>query len=448
MFTIEVGRAVVNRVDRYLTWQGVRQRAQQVVAAALQGLVNGVLDDEVTTALGRARRAPRSASGGTQVPWACGRCGTQGARDFERDGHYRRQLQTTGGSLTEIRVPMLECRVCGASAAIEFAVLAKHQKLWVDVQAEALFAYGTEEGLRHIADRVGRALGWPVSASSIQRRLHHLQAAVAAWRQAPIADPPDVMMIDGLWFTAVLPTAGRFTDRSGRDRPRVEKVKRVALVVLGLWSKTGRQEVLDFEIAAGEDEATVVRLLNRLHDRGVTEASVKLIASDGAEGIRAGVETVYPTVARQRCIVHKLDNAWDQVRQKAHRAELMHAAAAIYHASDPAEARSRLQAWVAEWLPREAEAVASLVTDFEASIAYLTVPDLIAAPRFRTINPIEGAVMGPLRRRVAHATAFHSAVGPEVTLFLCLQRLNAHQRNLPWSQAAEALLQTYANLNP
>ena len=187
-------------------------------------------------------------------------------------------------------------------------------------------------------------------------------------------------MIDGLWFTAVLPTEGRFTDRGGRNRPRVKKVKRVALVVLGLWSKTGRQEVPDLEIAVGEDEATVVRLLNRLHDRGVTEAQVKLIASDGAEGIMAAVETVYPTVVRQRCTGRKLDNVWDHVRPREHRAELMPAA-------------------------------------------------------------IEGGVMRPLRPKVDHATAFRSSTGAEVALFLVLQHLGAHQRNLPWGQAAEGRLQ-------
>jgi transposase-like protein len=357
-------------------------------------------------------------------------------------------LQTTGGSLSEIRVPMLECKVCGGAAQIEFAALRKHQQLWLDMDAEVLFAYGTEEGLRHIGDRVGRALGWPVSPSSIQRRVHQLQVAVEAWRQEVIDDPPDVLMIDGLWFTAVLPTEGRFTDRMGRDRPQVAKVKRVALVVLGLWSKTGRQQVLDFEIAEGEDEATVVALLNRLHERGVTEAHVKLISSDGAEGIMAAIETVYPTVARQRCIVHKLDNVWGHVREKAHRPQLMHAAASIYEAADADEARARLKSLVAEWLSSETEAVACLVTDFEASIAYFQAPELTTPRRFRTINPLEGGIMRPLRRKLDHATAFHSHTGADVALFLCLQRLNARQRRRPWSHAAEGLLETCLNLYP
>ena len=448
MLTIEVEPAVVNSIDRYLTWRSVWARVQDVVTGALRELVNGVLDDEVTVALGREHRAPRAASGEVELPWGCCRCATRRARDFERDGHYPRQLQTTGASLAEVRVPMLECKVCGGAAEMEFAALPKHQQLWLDIDAEVLFAYGTEEGLRHIGDRVGRALGWPVSPASIQRRVHQLQAAVEAWHQERIADPPDVLMIDGLWFTTVLPTGARFADRRGRDRPQVAKAKRVALVVLGLWSKTGRREVLDYEIAAGEDEATVVQLLNRLHDRGVTEAHVKLIASDGAEGIIAGIETVYPTVERQRCIVHKLDNVWGHVREKTHRPQLMHAAAAIYQAIDVAEARLRLQALIGEWLTVETEAVACLVTDFETSIAYLTVPGLDEPHRFCTINPLEGGVMRPLRRKVDHATAFRSQTGAEVTLFLAIQRLNAHQRGQPWSHAADRLLQTYLNLNP
>jgi len=382
MLTIEFEPAVVNSIDRYLTWRSVWARVQEVVTGALRELVNGVLDDEVTVALGREHRARRAASGEVELPWGCRRCGTRGARDFERDGHYPRQLQTTGASLAEVRVPMLECKVCGGAAEMEFAALPKHQQLWLDIDAEVLFAYGTEEGLRHIGDRVGRALGWPVSPASIQRRVHQLQAAVEAWHQERIADPPDVLMIDGLWFTTVLPTGARFADRRGRDRPQVAKAKRVALVVLGLWSKTGRREVLDFQIAAGEDEATVVQLLNRLHDRGVTEA------------------------------------------------------------------RLRLQALIGEWLTVETEAVACLVTDFETSIAYLTVPGLDEPHRFCTINPLEGGVMRPLRRKVDHATAFRSQTGAEVTLFLAIQRLNAHQRRQPWSHAADRLLQTYLNLNP
>ena len=448
MFTIEIAPLDVNSVDRYLLFRGVESRLQELAQEALVGLLNAALDGQVTVALGRELRSPRSSSGAVQAPFACGRCGTAMARDFERDGHYGRQLQTTHGSLAGVRVPMLECRVCGGAASIEFAALAKHQQLWLDVDGETLFAYGREEGFRHIADRVGRALGWPVSASSIQRRVHQLWSSLDAWRHERIEDPPDGLMVDGLWFTAVLPTGERFVDSAGRDRPKARKVKRVAVVVLGLWADTGRQEILDFQIADGEDEATVVRLLNRVHERGATEAHVKLIASDGAEGIVAGIETVYPTVARQRCIVHKLKNVWTRVRDRANRAALMHGAANIYQAADADDARGRLQAWVRQWLTVETEAVACLFSDFETTIGYLRAPSLPEPQRFRTINPIEGGAMRPLRKKLDHATAFHSNTGAEIAIFLCAKRLNANQRGQPWSQAADHLLQTYTNPNP
>lgn len=448
MLTIEIAPVDVNSVDRYFVFRGVESRVQEVAESALVGLLNGALDDEVTAGLGREPRSLRSMSGELEAPFACGRCGTSLARDFERDGHYRRQLQTRHGSLAGVRVPMLECRVCGGAASIEFAVLAKHQQLWLDIDLEALFGYGREEGLRHIADRVGRVLGWPVSASSIQRRVHQLQSSLEAWRHERIDDPPDGLMVDGLWFTAVLPTGERFVDSAGRDRPQKRKVKRVALVVLGLWAKTGRQEILDFEIAEGEDEATVVRLLNRVHERGATEAHVKLIASDGADGIVAAIGTVYPTVARQRCIVHKLKNVWSHVRDRANRPALMQGAAGIYEAPDVADASARLAAWVRKWLDTETEAVACLLSDFEATIGYLRALALPQPQRFRTINPIEGGAMRPLRKKLDHATAFHTQTGAEVALFLCSQRLNANQRGQPWSRAAQLLSQTYLNLNP
>lgn len=442
MLTIEIEPVAVNSLDRHFAFRALSLRLREVCSDALGCLLNEALDDEVTAALGRDRRSDRSSSGVAQLPWACGRCGASNARDFTRDGHYRRQLQTMGGSVGCVRVPMLECQVCGGSAAIEFGALARHQQLWLDVDEEALFAYGTEEGLRHIADRVGQALGWPVSASSIQRRVHRLHSMLAQWREEPITDPPDALMVDGLWFTAVLPTKERYTDRLGRRRPKTRKVKRVAIVVLGLWAETNRQEILDFEIADSEDEATVVELLNRVHARGATEAHVKLIGSDGSDGIIAAIGTAYPTVARQRCIFHKLDNVCGYVRDRANRPALMREAARIYEADHLDQAHARRDAWVAKWLPTETEAVACLVADFQATVGFLRAHGLIDPHRFRTINPIEGGAMRPLRKKLDHATAFHSDIGAEVALFLCAQRLNARQRQRPWSHQTKSMAQT------
>jgi transposase-like protein len=448
MDTIRVAPLQVNSFERQVVFRQVQDTAQAMTCMLLTQLVNGTLDEQVRHDLQRPRRAPRSASGDTRVPFACHRCGGDRARDFERDGHYRRGLQTTSGSLVDVRVPMLECKLCGASADIEFAVLPKHKQLWLDVDEEVIFAYGTEEGLRHIAERVGRQLGWPLSPDSVKRRVHSMATALAKWRQRPIDDPPDVLMIDGIWFTGMAETGRYFTDRKGRRRPRYRKVKRVAIVALGLWSHRGHKEVLDFEIADSEAEDNCLELLNRLHLRGATEPTVQLIVSDGGGGICAAIETAYPTVARQRCVFHKLRNLGDNVRDDAHRKPILSDAAWIYEAPSIADARGRARDFVNQWQEREPDAIASLLTDFDASIAYLRPLTIREPQQYRTTNAMEGGIMRPLRKKLDHATAFRSEKGANAGLLLTILRLNARQDGTPWVFEVQDIITMLYNGNP
>ncbi len=441
MTTVSVMPLAVNSYERQDVFNALWDEVGRISCATLRELVNGALDDEVSHRLGRGAYEPRDRSGDVTVAWECHRCGESNASQLKRNGHYRRQLQTTLGTIKDIRVPMVRCVRCGAAANVEFAALRKHKQMWIDVDLGVLFAYGAEEGFRHIAEDVGQQLGWPLSASTVQARVHEFVSALKRWRQKPIVDPPDVVMLDGIWFTVVRPTEEYTTDRNGRRRPVVERVKRVAIIALGLWSESGRKDILDFELADSEDERSCVRLLERLHLRGATDGKVKLLVSDGAGGICAAIETVYPTVPRQRCVFHKLKNAGDSLRDKSHRKAALRAASAIYKATDTREAHQRLQQFVKDWQEAEPEAVASLLTDFDASIAYMNVPNLKGARRYRTTNAIEGGVMRPLRRTIRRATAFRSDRGAEVALFLAIAHLNATQRNTPWAIAAPRLLE-------
>jgi transposase-like protein len=247
-------------------------------------------------------------------------------------------------------------------------------------------------------------------------------------------------MVDGIWFTVMEPTGQQSTDRKGRRRAVQRRVKRVAIIALGLWSESGRRQILDFAIADSEAEDSCLPLLNRLHLRGVTEAHLELIVSDGGGGLCAAIETVYPTVARQRCVFHKLRNVGENLCDHNHRKEMLRAAAWIYEAGSPQEAYERVEQFAASWQSREPEAVVSLLTDFDASIAYLGAVGLTDPRRYRTTNAVEGGVMRPLRRTLARATAFRSATGADIGVFLTVARLNAHRRKRPWVCEAKNLI--------
>lgn len=448
MVTIDVEQRDVKASDRLEVFDRLMDAAGEIMCGGLKRLLNAELDAEVTGGLGRGWRELREQSGERDAPWSCHRCGNQKAKAMGRDGHYSRSLQTLSGGLVGVQVPMLECQVCGASVDIEFAALPKHKHLWLDVDEEILFSYGADEALRHIAERVGKQLGWPVSPSSVQRRVHALAGALEQWRGRRWEVVPDVLMIDGIWFTLMEPTEERYMDRSGRQRARHRKVKRVAIVVLGLWSQTGEKEILDFTISAGEDEDTVLELLNGLHLRGITEEHVKLITSDGAGGIIAAIETAYPTVARQRCVFHKLKNVGDNLRDTTHRKETLNAAASIYEATTQQEAERRLEQFAAAWELKEPVAVASLRIDFRASLAYLRPLGIEQPQRFRTTNALEGGVQRRLRIKLDKATAFHSPFGAEAALFLAAVRINTHERGAPWVYEAHQLIKTIPCRNP
>jgi transposase-like protein len=278
--------------------------------------------------------------------------------------------------------------------------------------------------------------------------VHGFESALTQWRERVIADPPDVLMLDGIWFSTMQATGECGTDRKGRRRPVQKRIKRVALIALGLWSDSGRKQILDFEIADSEEEGNCLPLLNRLHWRGVTDGHLQLVVSDGAGGLCAAIETVYPTVARQRCVFHKLKNVGDHLRDKTHRKAILEAACWIYDASNPREAHARLEHFVMTWQGEEPEAVTSLRADFEASIAYLSPLHLEQPRRYRTTNAMEGGVMRPLRRTLDRATAFRSATGAQVGLFLAMARLNATQRDTPWVYETDDIITMLYNSKP
>jgi hypothetical protein len=108
----------------------------------------------------------------------------------------------------------------------------------------------------------------------------------------------------------------------------------------------------------------------------------------------------------------------------------------------------QLKRFVEDWQAVEPEAVASLRTDFDASIAYLRPLKVKHPRRYRTTNAMEGGVMRPLRRTLDRATTYHSDTGANVGMFLVIARLNAKQRGKPWVHETDDLITMLHNAGP
>src|SRR6266566_3300245 len=77
------------------------------------------------------------------------------------------------------------------------------------------------------------------------------------------------------------------------------------LAVVGI-AESGAREVLAFQVGDRENEQAWKDLLEDLKGRGVKE--IGLWISDGNQAMLNAITKKFPTSARQRCVVHKMDN--------------------------------------------------------------------------------------------------------------------------------------------
>jgi hypothetical protein len=443
----EARREVIEEVQQHLR-QAAREAVSQVMTV--------FLEEEVTAQLGRSKGELRHMSGQPRtIGWRCRGCGCQDAHQFIRDGHYQRGLETGWGHLEQLRVPMVECQVCGHDVVCEYVILEKAQRYWLDLEQDALFGSGFGDSLRHLSERWSGLLETSVGIRTINERINQLAPLVQQFHRTPIAEVPMVVQFDGIWLTLQTSQEERTCDSRKRRRKKRAGKRVVVLVALGYWPQDGRREVLDWEIAPGEDQPSWETLLHRLWQRGVqAEQGLQMVVRDGCGSLGEAVALVYGTgVIEQRCIFHKLRNVADKSRTelkgqdaKANRQQLLEQAAQVYEAHSPEEARQQLAAWAEQWRLVAPATVATFQRDFEQTIAYFALPD-VAQQWLRTTSHLE-RINRELRHRFRQAVTFGSRKGLDVALYLQAQRLLAQWTKRSWWDVSHHLSFDLADLDP
>ena len=267
----------------------------------------------------------------------------------ERKGEYERFFTTTFGT-SRIYIPRTRYGL-----KITYSLFNKYQrrqKKFDDIIVlSMILGLSVRKQRRFFKAFIGDA----VSHATASRLLRNLEAGLNDFRTRPIEDKYKYLLVDGLWVKV----------RSG-DRLR----KMVILFVLGI-TPDNKKEIVAFRLAKGETEEEVTALLNDLYRRGLEGKCLKLIASDGAKGIRSAINTVYPYAQWQLCHVHKLRNLASNIQYKTkHRRRLMREARRIYKAKTRRQAIKRFDRFCLRWKDEEPHAVSCFIKDFYDSIIY------------------------------------------------------------------------------
>jgi putative transposase len=292
-------------------------------------------------------------------------------RDAYRSGYFERQVLTSFGLLPHLRIPKLR----SGNRSRHWHVLQRYQQAMPVLLDKLCYLSTMGLSLRDLEEGLYVLFGHVLSRGALTRITQVAHSPLEAWRSQPIADTPPVLIIDGVWVSIQFPTEETWIDRSGHLRRRVQAQERVILAVMGVWPD-GRHQLIDYQIALAEDQAAWKQVWQGLKERGLDQAQVLVVVSDGAKGVLAALRQELPQAQLQRCTVHKVRGferylsyrelpssdaegkalSREAARQQRQQ-EMKREALAIFEAVTQVEAEERLQAFTTRWQALEPRAI-------------------------------------------------------------------------------------------
>ena len=318
----------------------------------VQGLIQHVLEEEVTEFLGRARSARRSGSD---------------SDSGYRNGHSRSRKLTLSSGTIRVRRP----RVRDTEERFESRLLplfVKRSRQIAELIPE-LYLHGLSEGDFDLALRGLLGDEAPLSASTVSRLKERWNAELSEWRGRRLNE----LEVVYVWVDGVYVKAG------------FEREKAAVLVAIGALSD-GSKVVLSAEPGYRESTQSWSTVLRDLRDRGM--GCPRLVVGDGHLGIWGALRNVYPEAAEQRCWNHKIINVLDRLpKRQQESAKLM--LRNIPYAESRAEAE-RMRTVFSRWCREHSYegAAESLERDWERMVTFYDFP-LEHWRHIRTTNPVE-----------------------------------------------------------
>ncbi len=309
------------------------------------------------------------------------------AREGSRNGFCPTTIKTTAGPVTLQRPKLRGTTEKFASGLFGVGVTRTNA-------LESLVIAGYVRGLsdRDVQATLADALGAEaaLSKSTVSRVCEAIKTQFATWAERPLADLElDYLFLDGSFFKM---------HAGARAEP-----------VLAAWGITTKGAPVLIGLAPGGTESTDAwsDFLTELTSRGLRPPLLSI--ADGAPGLLAACEQVFPRSLRQRCLIHRCRNLLAKVSAEA-QTELKNAYWKIFdlddeHASKLAPGpelvafvQARINAFADTYRPRYPSAVKCLLTDREQLTSYLRFP-VEHHRRIRHSNFIE-RTFGETRRRV------------------------------------------------
>ena len=382
----------------------VREGARQMLAS--------VLEEEVNAFLGRHRYAR--------------------SRQFRgyRNGYHQARELTVGLAAVEVRVPRVsQAPQEVAPQGFRSQVVERYQRASQTTQrlfarlypsassGQALEGLATGDFEPVFRELVGETTA--LSANAVVRLKEHWGQEYQAWRQRRL----DAHQYAYIWGDGIYLTAGR------------EKEKTVLLCILGA-REDGEKELLAMESGYRESAESWAEVLRDLRDRGL--AAPLVAVGDGALGLWAALDQVFPTTEHQRCWNHRALNLQSKLPKRL-QAEARRRLKEIVQAETQALCEQRRDDYVTELRAMSQERAAETVLrDWEDFVTFYHYPKEHWV-HLRTSNPIESIFSG-VRLRTDAARRVRCRNNALYLVFKMVERLSGNWRALNGGENLMALV--------
>jgi putative transposase len=371
-----------------LDWKAVLAGDEDGFRALLEGVVQEVLEAEMTEAL-QAGKGERAAS-----------------RLGYRSGYYERRLVTRVGVL-ELRVPQDRA---GRFSTELFERYQRSEKALVGALAEMYVQGVSTRKVKAITEEL---CGHGFSASTISEATARLDETLRAFAERSLEEAYPYLILDA---------------RYERIREAGVIRSQAVLVAIGVdWE--GRRQVLGVELANRESRSSWRDFLAGLKARGLF--GVEFVVSDDHQGLKAAIREVLPQADWQRCYVHFLRNALDYVPRKVDDDCLMELRW-FYDRRDLAEVRRDIAQWLTKWAAKYPKLTSWVEENVEETLTYYRLP-LPHHKHMKSTNMLE-RLNQELKRRTLVVRIF-----PNAASCLRLVRALAAEIHEGWLEATRYL---------
>jgi len=308
-----------------------------------------------------------------------------------RNGYGKKRRVAVGSGTVEIQAP----RVRDNREKFKSKILKSYQRQsdGVKQMIPELYLHGLATGDFELALRGFLGEGASLSPASVIRLKQKWETEYETWRKRSLSGHSFVY----LWCDGVYPKAGLAGDKTA------------LLVVLGV-NEEGVKEPLAILEGYRESTESWQAVLHDLKERGLDKP--RLFVGDGALGLWAAIDEVYPKADHQRCWCHKMRNVLSYFPKRL-QPEVKVLLQEMYYASTKQQSLKLMEAFAEKFVRDYPRAVECLLKNQDDLLTYFSYPQQ-HWQSIKTSNPIE-SIFAAVKLRTNAAKRIKS---PRSALFL------------------------------